>query len=107
VTVVEARLCRTLSTAVWRCDPAPNPATPGAFFFYTRLKSGRDTTIQHRWYHEGRLQQNVALHVGANPGAGYRTYSRQTIIAGRAGDWRVELRGSDGTLLHEERFAVR
>jgi hypothetical protein len=80
---------------------------PGPFYFYTRLASGRDATVRHRWYYEGRLLQNVALQIGANAGAGYRTFSRQTVAAERAGNWRVELLDADGALLHEERFVVR
>lgn len=106
IAVVEARLCRSLSRSDWRCEPAERESAPGPFYFYTRLASGRDATVRHRWYHEGQLLQNVALQVGANTGAGYRTYSRQTVAAGRAGNWRVELLGSDGALLHEERFVV-
>jgi hypothetical protein len=53
------------------------------------------------------LRRAVPLRVEANPGDGYRTYSRSTISRENAGDWRVELRSADGTVLHEERFTVR
>ena len=76
-------------------------------FFYTQVKSATATTIEHRWYQGDRLRQAVQLRIHANPGAGYRTYSRNTINRERAGDWRVELRSADGTVLHEERFTVR
>jgi hypothetical protein len=49
----------------------------------------------------------VQLRIQANPGAGYRTYSRSTITRENDGDWRVELRSADGAVLHEERFTVR
>jgi hypothetical protein len=80
---------------------------PGAFTFYTRLRTDADTTVEHRWYREGRLHQSVTLSVGANPGTGFRTYSRVTVSPARAGPWRVELRAADGTRLHEESFVVR
>jgi len=73
--------------------------------FYTQVKSATATTIEHRWYQGDRLRRAVQLRVEANPGAGYRTYSRNTVSG--AGDWRVELRSADGTVLHEERFTVR
>jgi hypothetical protein len=73
-------------------------------FFYTQLKSSTASTIEHRWYQSDRLRQAVQLRIQANPGAGYRTYSRNTISAG---DWRVELRSANGTVLHEERFTVK
>ena len=46
------------------------------------------------------------LHVAANPGAGYRTYSRPTVVAEQRGNWTIELRDAEGALLHEERFIV-
>ena len=50
----------------------------------------------------------MTLRVPAAGRPGYRTYSRQTIGAGRTGQWRVELRSpDDGTLLAAERFSVQ
>jgi hypothetical protein len=112
VSIVRADVCRTFSTATqqngdWRCEPVEDTVAPGAFVFYTRLKSPGATTVVHRWYQGENLVQGVELRVGANPGAGYRTYSRNTIGPERAGAWRVELRSRDGALLHEVRFVVR
>jgi hypothetical protein len=105
--MAEAQLCRRLSTRDWRCDPVSSPVAPGGVFFYTRVKASQNTTIEHRWYHEDRLRQSVELRIRASPGSGYRTYTRQTVTAENAGNWRVELRTKDGSLLHEERFVVR
>jgi hypothetical protein len=112
--LMTARVCRNLSITPssnalddWPCDPATGSIASGPLFFYTRLKTPRDTTIQHRWYHDGVLYQAVELPVRANQIKGFRTYSRYTIKDGGSGNWRVELRSSDGTLLHQEQFAVR
>jgi hypothetical protein len=104
-TVVTAQLCTALKA--WRCQAANSQVPPGAMFFFTQLKSATATTIEHRWYQGDRLRQAVQLRIQANPGDGYRTYSRNTISSERAGDWRVELRSADGSVLHEERFTVR
>ena len=104
-TVVAARLC--IALRVWRCEGADSEVPPGRMFFYTQVKSATATTIEHRWYQGDRLRQAVQLRIRANPGAGYRTYSRNTISSERVGDWRVELRSADGAVLHEERFTVR
>ena len=104
-TVVTAQLCTALRA--WRCEAADSQVPPGPMFFYTQVKSATATTIEHRWYQGDRLRRVVQLRIEANPGAGYRTYSRNTIGSERAGDWRVELRSADGTVLHEERFTVR
>jgi hypothetical protein len=53
------------------------------------------------------MRRSVQLGIEANPDAGYRTYSRNTISSEGVGDWRVEVRSADGTVLHEERFTVR
>jgi hypothetical protein len=105
-TVVTAQLCTALSA--WRCEAADGQVRPGRpMFFYTQIKSATATTIEHRWYQGDRLRQAVQLRIQASPGVGYRTYSRITISNERVGDWRVELRTSDGTVLHDERFTVR
>jgi hypothetical protein len=104
--VVTAAVCSSLQTSgpEWVC--APPTGGPGTFFFYTRLAAAAATTVEHRWYRDGRLHQAVSLRVPPNPQHGYRTYSRITIAAGRAGAWRAELRSSEGAILHEEQFSV-
>jgi hypothetical protein len=104
-TVVTAQLCTSLRA--WRCAAANSQIAPGPMTFYTRVKSATATTLEHRWYQGDRLRQTMRLRIQANPGAGYRTYSRNTITRERAGEWRVELRSADGAVLHEERFTVR
>ena len=104
-TVAAAQLCTALRE--WRCEAADSQVSPGPLSFYTQVRSATATTIEHRWYQGDRIHRVVQLRIEANPGAGYRTYSRTTIDSERAGDWRVELRSADGTMLHEERFRVR
>jgi hypothetical protein len=108
ISLVEAKVCRPLSLSDWQCTPVTNPAAPGGrLFFYTRVKASSDTTVQHRWYVNGGLLQSVNLRIRANSGAGFRTYSRNTVPAERRGTWTLELRDADGALLHEERFVVQ
>jgi len=106
VTLVAAELCRSFSTSGpnWRCDRVDNSVAPGPLVLYTRVRSARPDTVVHRWYHGGTLRQSVRLAIGANASEGYRTYSRQTV---KPGDWRVEVRSADNTLLDEQRFSVR
>jgi hypothetical protein len=104
VSVVSAEVCRNLNTGSWRCDPLSNPAAPGQVVFYTRVKSARDTVVLHRWFRDQRMIKSSELTIRANPSAGYRTYSRNTV---GSGNWRVELRTKSGELLQEEQFTVR
>jgi Protein of unknown function (DUF2914)/Tetratricopeptide repeat len=103
--VVDARLCASLDD--WLCDPTDRPVPPGQLFFFTRVLSGFDTTVQHRWYLNNRLYYTVDLRILASPAIGYRAFSRNRMSGESAGSWRIEVRTEDGTLLHEERFIVR
>jgi hypothetical protein len=106
VEVLDATLCKSLDLeSNWRCDPLPDSTPGGPVYFVTRVKAASDTTIEHRWYRNDRLTQAVSLRVRAT-GSGYRTYSRTTTSADRAGTWRVELRGAGGAVLSQKTFTV-
>jgi hypothetical protein len=109
VTVLNAQLCKALArrgSPDWQCASAGVDLAPGTFFFYTRLLTGTNTTVEHRWYRGERVHQVIRLRVAATPGSGYRTFSSNTVSAERSGDWKVELRTADGTVLQEQRFVV-
>jgi hypothetical protein len=110
VTVLKAQLCTTLAkrgSPDWDCASAGGDGPPGRYTFYTRLLTTAATTVQHRWYFRGRVHQTMRLRVAANPRSGYRTFSATTVSPERAGDWMVQLRAADGTVLDEKRFRVR
>ena len=110
VTVLNAQLCKSLArrgSPDWQCTSVGADLQPGTFFFYTRLLTGTNTTVEHRWYRGERVHQVMQLRVAATPGSGYRTFSSNTVSAERAGDWKVELRTADGTVLQEQRFVIK
>lgn len=110
VTVLKAQLCSGLEKSGspdWQCAPAGGDLPPGTYMFYTRLLTTSETRVEHRWYRNGRVHQSVRLRVSASPGSGYRTFSATTVSPERAGEWKVELRAADGSLLQEEHFVVR
>ena len=110
VSVMTAQLCSALEKSGspdWQCAPATGDLQPGTYIFYTRLLTNVDTTVEHRWYRGERAHQVMRLRVAASPGRGYRTFSSNTVSPERAGDWKVELRGADGTVLREEHFVIR
>ncbi len=103
-TVEDAGLCTELSTREWRCAPASRELDPGQLFFYTRVKSPANLTVEHRWYWGDRLHRTVSLYIQSNERGGFRTYSRTAV---KPGNWRVELRAKGGPVLHQETFIVR
>lgn len=110
VTVLNAQLCSALErkgSPDWQCTSVNGDTPPGTYIFYTRLLTNADTTVEHRWYRNERVHHVRQLRVTASPVSGYRTFSTNTVSAERAGDWKVELRAADGSLLQEEHFVVR
>ena len=110
VSVLNAQLCSALErrgSPDWQCASINSASQPGTYIFYTRLLTNADTTVEHRWYRGERVHRVSRLRVVASPGSGYRTFSSTTISPERTGEWKVELRAADGTLLREEHFAIR
>ena len=110
VSVLNAQLCSSLEkrgSPDWQCAPVNNDPQPGTYILYTRLLTNGETTVEHRWYRGERVQQVRRLRVAASPGQGYRTFSSNSISPERAGDWKVELRAADGTVLWEQHFVIR
>ena len=103
--VIEAHVCSSLQTgARWRCTPPDGPVSSGVVYFYTRLAVSSPTRVEHRWFQGSRLHQTIPLRVPAV--SSYRVYSQMTVMPARAGEWRVEVRGSNGAVLQEERFTI-
>ena len=110
LTVLKAQVCRELErkgSPDWQCAPATGDVPPGTYTFYTRLLTTSETTVEHRWSRDGRVHQTMRLRVSPSAGSGFRTFSVTTVSRERAGEWKVELRAADGTLLDQASFRVR
>ena len=113
--VVEGAVCTRLVTETtagaappsWGCVSAADIIPPGPVFFYTRIRSPTDAVVTHRWFHDGTLEHEIDLQIGANRGPGYRTYSMRPGGSRQRGAWRVELRSKNQDLLLAEEFLVR
>ncbi len=71
-------------------------------WFWTRIVGGRrGDRVRHVWYHEGDQIGVAVLTLG---GSHWRTQSRRTLEPGSAGQWTVEVRDADDTVLARERF---
>ncbi len=78
--------------------------TVGVVIFWTKLAGGAPGRwVEHVWFHGekeiARVRQKVE-------GATWRTWTRKTIMPEWTGDWRVEVRAEDGTLLAERFFTI-
>ena len=113
--VVEGAVCTRLvpeATAgvappSWGCVSVADVIPPGPVFFYTRIRSPTDVVVTHRWFHDGALEHEIDLEIGANHGPGYRTFSMRPGGSQQRGAWRVELRSKNQELLLAEEFVVR
>lgn len=80
-------------------------ASVKALYCFTRITApeGTDTTVKHVWYRDDQKVGEYELPV---KGERWRTYSKKEIQRGWAGEWRVEILDSAGTLLNTVRFRM-
>ena len=78
------------------------PATVGELFVWSRISDAGGTSIQHVWMHDGN-EYPVTLAIGGSP---WRTWSSKVIPSDWTGEWTVEIRAQDGTVLETLMFTV-
>lgn len=98
-----------LATAVVEREPvpvsSPIPAEVGRLYYFTEIvDAGAATTVLHLWYWRNRNVSVVLLEVN---GPRFRTWSYKTIPPAWTGEWRVEARTPDGTILSSKAFRVQ
>lgn len=81
---------------------APVAASVGQLFYFTEIEGG-PATIQHVWIWKGQVVATVTLDVKSPR---YRTWSSKRIQPEWTGQWRIEARTSDGTVLSSHDFEV-
>lgn len=81
---------------------APIAANVGQLFYFTEVEGG-PATIQHVWIWKGQTMATVSLEVKSPK---YRTWSSKRIQPEWTGQWRIEARNSDGTVLSSHDFEV-
>jgi len=70
-------------------------------YFYTEIHNRADTSITHRWSHDGKLASDVTLDIGADR---WRTWSSKGMDPSRAGEWTVDVLDEDGRVLGSWQF---
>lgn len=74
----------------------------GTLFLWSRVSGAEGTTIQHVWIH-GPHEDVVNLTIDGSP---WRTWSSRRIPPEWTGEWRVEVRDAEGTVLETQRFII-
>ena len=88
----------------WRCTDRDNdryPADVEELWFYTRIRATPPTEVVHRWRY-GNDTEDVPLRVASR---NFRTRSSKE-IAGRTGQWTVELLSHDKNILATKQFQI-
>ena len=80
------------------------PDTVGTITFWTRLSGGSPGRwVEHVWLWEGEEIARVRQKVEAGS---WRTWTRKKIQTDWEGEWKVEVRAEDGTVLAERFFTI-
>ncbi len=76
-----------------------------ALYCFSRIvnPSGGETAIKHAWFKNEQLVSEQELKVA---GEKWRTWSKRPVDKDAVGDWRVEARSSDGTVLKTVKFRI-
>lgn len=81
------------------------PADVGSLVFFTHLQNTKEpSTVTHLWMYNGGVIAEVPLQVGSQS---WRTWSRKRILSEWKGQWKVEVRGADGSVLASQSFTVQ
>ncbi|MCZ6777740.1 MAG: DUF2914 domain-containing protein [Acidobacteriota bacterium] len=76
----------------------------GQVFCYTHIEgASEDTRIEHVWLHEGEERGRVSLPVRS---PNWRTWSSKRLLPSWTGQWKIEVRRADGSVLKTLEFAI-
>ena len=80
------------------------PAADGQLYCYTKITGATaPTEIVHLWYRGEELMSRVVLPVRSES---WRTWSTKQFLPDWQGDWKVEVRDSQGVLLKTLKFRL-
>lgn len=99
---VEAEVATAIVDRVPEGAATEFPADVGELYVWSNVTNAGGTSIQHVWMHDGN-EYPVTLAVGGSP---WRTWSSKTITPDMTGEWQVEIRAQDGTVLETLSFTV-
>ncbi len=81
------------------------PASVGSLVYFTEVKEIRETmTLTHVWSHKGQVMAEISLKVEP---PSWRTWSSKRILPEWTGEWKVEVKSADGTVLASKSFTIK
>ena len=99
---VEAEVATAVVDRMPQGSGSSFPATVGELYVWSRVTDAGGTSIQHVWMHDGN-EYPVTLAIGGSP---WRTWSSKAIPPEWAGEWQVQIRAQNGTVLETLSFTV-
>ncbi len=81
------------------------PASVESLVYFTEVKDIRETmTLTHVWSHKGQVMAEISLKVEP---PSWRTWSSKRILPEWTGEWKVEVKSADGTVLASKSFTIK
>ncbi|HEX6791845.1 MAG TPA: DUF2914 domain-containing protein [Candidatus Krumholzibacteria bacterium] len=100
--VRRAVICSGVSNHEPTDSLATLPSSMGKVFFFTEITGLEGKTITHRWIKDGAKVADIRISVASNR---YRCHSSRS-VAGKTGNWTVQVLNEDGDRLVERTFTV-
>ena len=101
----EGKTCKTLANRECSDSSDSFATSDGTVYAWTKVTGPKDGgEIHHVWFKGDEQMSDITLKVGGSP---WRTYSKKTLGDKSAGDWRVEVRDSNGAVLETLKFTVK
>ena len=104
LSVAEATICQNVVDREPVQAGSSFPASVGRLYCFTKIIGAPGPVdISHVWYFRGTQRALVNLTIKASS---WRTYSSKKIQDFEIGDWHVDIKGPDGTLLRTLSFKI-
>ena len=76
-----------------------------SLFCYTRIQNqGKKQEVKHAWYYEDQLMTQIRYNIKKSNI--YRSWTRKTILPHQVGQWRVDIKDSDGKIIGSKKFQI-
>lgn len=103
MTVEKAVACKEVSDRQPVGEADEFPLSVGKVYIWTFVTGGKDRTVKHAYFLEGRYVQTIELEIRSER---FRTWSYKTMWPDCVGNWKVNVTDEDGNVLDAVNFVV-